>query len=120
MVKKRSLPKLNEDGIEFQVGDAVYVRKFDDNASESDTEVEDCQICGSRNEETMLECDSCLGGFHLTCLSPPLESVPEGDWICPYCEKGESPPVALRSLRRHRSARERLLALELWAARIER
>eukprot|EP00899_Mesostigma_viride_P008063 jgi/Mesvir1/17258/Mv07668-RA.3 len=33
----------------------------------------------------MLECDGCLLGFHLACLEPPLERVPEGDWFCPTC-----------------------------------
>ncbi|CAM6118357.1 unnamed protein product [Calypogeia fissa] len=118
--KMSYLPKIEVDGIEFQVGDDVYVKKSDGDGPESDCEVEDCRICGTTNEETMLECDGCLAGFHLTCLSPPLESVPEGDWICSYCEKGETPPEPATSERRHRSARERLLACDLWAARIER
>ena len=23
--------------------------------------------------------------FHTFCLSPPLESIPDGDWFCPHC-----------------------------------
>ncbi|XP_024534221.1 origin of replication complex subunit 1B isoform X1 [Selaginella moellendorffii] len=107
------------DGV-FEVGEDVYVRKLESaERDESDEEVEDCRVCGKVGGEVMIECDACLGGFHLGCLEPPLEEVPEGDWICFKCEKkeavGEEP-----SRRRHRTARERLLAKELWAARIER
>ena len=35
--------------------------------------------------ETMLLCDSCDAGFHTSCLSPKLETVPEGDWFCAAC-----------------------------------
>ncbi|RZC53763.1 hypothetical protein C5167_012617 [Papaver somniferum] len=34
----------------------------------------------------MIECDDCLGGFHLKCLRPPLKEIPDGDWICEFCE----------------------------------
>ena len=34
----------------------------------------------------MLLCDGgCDRGFHLYCLEPPLDSVPEGKWLCPSC-----------------------------------
>lgn len=36
----------------------------------------------------MLECDSCLRGFHMRCLQPPLKKVPEGEWLCPGCNAG--------------------------------
>ena len=29
---------------------------------------------------------SCGTGWHITCLDPPLETVPVGSWVCPYCE----------------------------------
>lgn len=40
----------------------------------------------------MLECSTCLRGFHLRCLSPPLRAVPEGDWLCTECNAGRVPP----------------------------
>lgn len=30
-------------------------------------------------------CDRCDRGCHIFCLSPPLETVPEGEWLCPTC-----------------------------------
>jgi hypothetical protein len=33
----------------------------------------------------MLLCDNCDNGWHIYCLDPPLEAVPEGEWLCPDC-----------------------------------
>jgi PHD-finger len=45
-----------------------------------------CGACGStRPANTMLLCDGCDAALHTTCLDPPLEAVPEGDWLCPHC-----------------------------------
>ena len=35
----------------------------------------------------MLLCDGCQKGWHTYCLHPPLESVPEEDWLCDECKK---------------------------------
>ncbi|CAM6118375.1 unnamed protein product [Calypogeia fissa] len=118
--RRHYLPNVEVDGIVFHEGDDVYIKKMENDGPESDSEAEDCRICGIADEVTMLECDSCLNGFHLTCFSPPLDSVPEGDWKCPYCENGETAPAPPGFEQRHRSARERLLGCDLWAARIER
>ncbi|KAK9805893.1 hypothetical protein WJX73_002145 [Symbiochloris irregularis] len=39
-------------------------------------------------EAPMLECSSCLRGYHTSCLSPPLSHIPKGDWQCPACVAG--------------------------------
>jgi hypothetical protein len=39
-----------------------------------------------RHWDLMLMCDNCDSGWHTFCLSPPLDSVPDGDWLCPDCE----------------------------------
>ena len=45
-----------------------------------------CSICERPDDEpNMLVCD-CKKGFHIYCLSPALETVPEGDWTCPTCQ----------------------------------
>ena len=49
-------------------------------AGELDEEDEPCEICGSCRQtkrKPLLECSGCLRGFHTTCLTPPLKSVPE-------------------------------------------
>ncbi len=37
-----------------------------------------CVTCGSRfGENSMLLCDDCCDSYHMGCLDPPMESVPE-------------------------------------------
>ncbi|KAJ9528812.1 hypothetical protein QJQ45_000053 [Haematococcus lacustris] len=51
-----------------------------------------CQICASRSPRPpMLLCDQCDKGFHITCLSPPLRSVPRGAWLCHQCKLAKAP-----------------------------
>ena len=38
----------------------------------------------------MVLCDGCIGGYHLDCLRPALDSVPEGNWLCDGCLKTAS------------------------------
>jgi hypothetical protein len=45
-----------------------------------------CEVCGSAAETPpMLLCDDCDRGYHISCLTPKLDEVPEGDWLCPVC-----------------------------------
>lgn len=54
---------------------------------EEDDDETQCTKCGHDDHpETILLCDNCDAGWHLSCLRPPLLSVPEGDWVCPTCE----------------------------------
>ena len=47
-----------------------------------------CVVCMSPlNEETMLLCDGCNDGVHLSCLVPPLQEIPVGNWLCPGCDE---------------------------------
>jgi len=53
--------------------------------SDVDSDIEDieCIVCNSKEHaKSMLLCDGCDDGFHMSCLDPPLHSVPEGDWYC--------------------------------------
>ncbi|CAJ1955640.1 unnamed protein product [Sphenostylis stenocarpa] len=113
------------DGGEFEVGNNVYVKRREDAASDNeDPEFEECKMCFLTNEEVMIECDDCLNGFHLKCLRPPLKDVPEGDWICGFCEARRmgkevqlpKPPAGKKVVR---TMREKLLSSDLWAAHIE-
>ena len=46
-----------------------------------------CELCREdRDEDRLLICDGCYRGTHMDCLDPPLDEVPEGDWVCPACE----------------------------------
>ncbi|KAK3134650.1 hypothetical protein QOZ80_6AG0551750 [Eleusine coracana subsp. coracana] len=45
-----------------------------------------CEQCNSGlHGDVMLLCDRCDKGWHLYCLSPPLEKVPPGNWYCSDC-----------------------------------
>ncbi|XP_051204471.1 origin of replication complex subunit 1 [Lolium perenne] len=130
--RQRRLPKQTAhyrkvvyDGGEFAVGDDVYVKRQEGAESDAeDPEQEECRVCFRTSGGVMVECDACLGGFHLRCVRPPLRRVPEGDWACPYCEAERAgraidrpkPPVGKRI---RRTAKEKLLSSDLWAARIE-
>eukprot|EP00298_Acanthocystis_sp_HF-20_P016451 c21485_g1_i4.p1 GENE.c21485_g1_i4~~c21485_g1_i4.p1 ORF type:complete len:582 (+),score=156.24 c21485_g1_i4:154-1899(+) len=47
-----------------------------------------CEVCeGGFHEEVMLLCDKCGKGNHIYCLTPPLTSVPKGNWICLNCRQ---------------------------------
>lgn len=124
--KKRAYyKKVVYDGGEFEVGDDVYVKRREDTSSDEEPEMEECRVCFKSGSALMIECDDCLGGFHLRCLKPPLKKVPEGDWICDSCEarkmgrevRLQMPP---NGKKRVRTMREKLLSSELWAARIQR
>ena len=39
-----------------------------------------CSVCGGKNdEEKTLLCDECDNAYHIFCLDPPLESIPDVD-----------------------------------------
>jgi hypothetical protein len=43
-------------------------------------------LCGSRGGAThMLVCDRCSRGWHMACMTPPMDVVPLGRWVCPRC-----------------------------------
>ena len=61
----------------------------------------------------MVLCDRCDAGWHLDCLSPPLASVPEGEWLCPDCPPARqggaagTNPTGVNSSQRKPTARRR-------------
>ena len=47
-----------------------------------------CEVCnGGGDNDHMMLCDRCSCGFHSYCLTPPLASVPAGEWFCSACLK---------------------------------
>ncbi|KAL3818134.1 hypothetical protein ACJIZ3_004039 [Penstemon smallii] len=119
--------KLVYNGFKLAEGDDVYVKRNEDMSSDGygEEEEEECRVCFKPGGNSiMIECDDCLNGFHLNCLKPPLKKVPEGDWICNYCHgrklgKLVEFPEPPNGKKRVRTAREKLLCSDLWAARIE-
>ncbi|XP_071347960.1 autoimmune regulator [Trachinotus anak] len=61
---------------------------------------DECAVCKDGGE--LICCDGCPRAFHLTCLDPPLTSIPSGSWQCERCcgnrvkrEKDQLPLQAL-------------------------
>ena len=47
-----------------------------------------CEACGSGEfEERIILCDGCDAAYHLECMTPALDQVPEGEWYCVSCEE---------------------------------
>ncbi|XP_041849300.1 autoimmune regulator [Melanotaenia boesemani] len=61
---------------------------------------DECAVCKDGGE--LICCDGCPRAFHLTCLDPPLTSIPNGSWQCEWCcgrrVKTENPPLPLQAL----------------------
>ncbi|OQV14126.1 putative Tyrosine-protein kinase BAZ1B [Hypsibius exemplaris] len=46
-----------------------------------------CKACRKRGDfSSIAACDRCDKRFHLDCLIPPLEVLPDEGWICPICQ----------------------------------
>lgn len=54
-----------------------------------------CVVCGqdTGDDDALLECEKCDNPYHLKCLDPPLDAVPEGEWFCLECEANPGAPV---------------------------
>lgn len=51
-----------------------------------------CSVCAEKKDpEKTILCDECDDAYHIYCLSPPLEKVPEEEeWFCPACKTDDS------------------------------
>ncbi|DBA83686.1 TPA: hypothetical protein ACH3X1_016793 [Trebouxia sp. C0004] len=76
--RKRNVDTDDED---FVPGSAA---KFDVLDLTADTACERCH--SAADADNMLLCDKCNRGYHTSCLSPPMEAIPEGDWFCQRCD----------------------------------
>lgn len=56
-----------------------------------------CNICGGKHEpEKQIICDECDNAYHLACMNPPMESIPdEEEWYCRMCRNDPSEIVQL-------------------------
>ncbi|XP_061678085.1 PHD and RING finger domain-containing protein 1 isoform X2 [Syngnathoides biaculeatus] len=55
-------------------------------AVDLELELTNCEVCqGSDREDRLLLCDGCDAGYHMECLTPPLDTVPVEEWFCPEC-----------------------------------
>ncbi|XP_064626452.1 E3 ubiquitin-protein ligase UHRF1-like [Lineus longissimus] len=54
-----------------------------------------CAICGGKNDpEKQIMCDECDAAYHIGCLTPPLEAIPDvEEWYCPECKNDDTEVV---------------------------
>ncbi|XP_075993213.1 uncharacterized protein phrf1 isoform X2 [Genypterus blacodes] len=63
------------------------VKEVQEEVIDLDLEQTNCEVCGgSDREDRLLLCDGCDAGYHMECLTPPLNAVPVEEWFCPECE----------------------------------
>ncbi|ACO67708.1 predicted protein [Micromonas commoda] len=119
MAARRYYEQVKVDGEVFNRGDCAYVIG-DKTRDLDDDELEPCGACGECGDEddVMLECDACLRGWHMRCLHPPLEEVPEGEWYCPKCLSSAT-GVAAPAENGRRMAHTEFLSGNLHLCRIE-
>ena len=119
--KRKYWKCVNLEGEKFAVGDSVYVVN-EKTVDFDDDEDCPCMVCGEapNADRIMLECDTCLSGWHMCCLKPPLTRVPESDWHCPLCARGgEAASAVPRIETLTRTACTEFMAGRFHLARIE-
>ncbi|PPQ97999.1 hypothetical protein CVT26_003061 [Gymnopilus dilepis] len=63
-----------------------------------------CVGCGKDHgeDDSPLECDKCDAPWHLQCLNPPLDAVPDGEWFCPDCLDDPGAPVGAWAVKKEK------------------
>ena len=71
----------------------VECKKCNDNPNKLCKECA-CNVCGGKDRPgENLMCDECEYCYHMDCLDPPLDAIPDGDWYCPVCKNDENEVV---------------------------
>ena len=79
--------------------DEEAMADLDQEAGPGDSEGEHADYCHTcKDGGELLCCDSCPLAFHLGCLTPPMERIPDGEWKCPRCDAKKLPGKAEKLL----------------------
>lgn len=54
-----------------------------DDSDASDFHNEYCELCFTGGQ--LLCCDGCERAYHFSCVTPPINEIPTGDWFCRHC-----------------------------------
>ncbi|KAM3866236.1 autoimmune regulator [Diretmus argenteus] len=70
----------------FKAAQTIFHHKGETNTSMTEVHCNDdeCTVCKDGGE--LICCDDCPRAFHLSCLEPPLLSIPRGTWSCQWCQ----------------------------------
>lgn len=70
----------------------VYPLSTGQRSAHAEVDDIECKVCHEKtysSENPIILCDGEHNGedcgYHIQCLAPPLDHVPEGDWLCPEC-----------------------------------
>ena len=100
-VASMSLEKLTKKQLEMATAEKSEPSEDDDPEDLS------CSACGRRDRgDVMLICGDEAGGgigMHIDCCDPPLDAVPDDDWMCPRCAVPEPETQMLRPAGRRRA-----------------
>jgi len=72
----------SDDPILLDFG-SVTSKSTDKDSTPGSTGEEGCKVCKKDSDHSnLLLCEHCNDEYHIYCLNPPLQSVPEGDFFC--------------------------------------
>lgn len=69
----------NSSAAAADVADHAHLMEIDSGAGG------EVPVASTEEQREMIECDHCGKNWHSVCVTPKLESIPEGDWLCPRC-----------------------------------
>ncbi len=82
--KKEKREKDEDESIKPAVEEPV-IKETISNQTVNEEVVNDDYCAGCKSPGNLLCCETCPNSYHLICLLPPLETVPEGIWQCVEC-----------------------------------
>ncbi|CEG48552.1 phd zinc finger (c3hc4 type) family protein [Plasmopara halstedii] len=96
---------LDEAKIVIDMTDETGKRFYDRIMERKDEAVDlPCERCNRVDDHysLLILCDGkdCKREYHMNCLSPPLVSVPPGEWFCPDCEREREKELERELLKR--------------------
>ncbi|XP_057324063.1 uncharacterized protein LOC130666806 [Microplitis mediator] len=86
-VDRRTFTTINiKTKLDGPVINSIPVQQKNDTVEQVQEDPTYCEVCRqSDREERLLLCDRCDSGYHLECLTPPMDEVPYDEWYCPSC-----------------------------------
>ncbi|CDQ56306.1 unnamed protein product [Oncorhynchus mykiss] len=65
----------------------VFIHYFPRECVSAQRNDDECAVCKDGGE--LICCDGCPRAYHLTCLDPPLTTIPSGTWRCQSCHSNK-------------------------------
>ena len=86
---EQEMPELDRTGLAIEALKRlrcdVEEETTNDDSNENDYTCVVCKSGDEQDENQILICDGCEDAYHQACVTPPIETIPEGDWFCEVC-----------------------------------